>query len=86
MIAALSVYAIFKKIDKRILTFLLIFFFIYTLSYTPYILAWVQQGMPSIVDEMKASTPYIEYTREFLGLLICLMAVGYHYFFSRRVV
>ena len=84
LVAAMSAYAIFKKIDKRILVFFLTFFLVYTLSYTPYILDWIRQGMPSIADEMKASTPYIEYTREFFGLLICLIVVVYHYCFSKK--
>lgn len=85
LVAGVSGYAIFKKIDRRILLFLLTLFLFYTLSYTPYIIAWIQQGMPSIADEMKASTPYIEYTREFFGLLISLCVIVYHYYFSYKL-
>lgn len=84
LVAVLSGYAIFKKIDRRVLVFLLSFFVIYTLSYTPYIIDWVRQGMPNIAEEMKATAPYIEYTREFFGLLICLIVVVYHYFASTK--
>jgi len=84
VVAALSGFAIFKKIDSKILVFLMSFFVIYTLSYTPYIIDWVRQGMPNIAEEMKATAPYIEYTREFFGLLICLIVVGWHYFVSRK--
>lgn len=39
-------------------------------SYAPDFWHWVQMGMPSIVETMKADKPYVELTREFLGLLI----------------
>jgi Transmembrane family 220, helix len=31
---------------------------------------WLQMGMPSIVETMKAEKPWVELTREFLGLLV----------------
>ena len=40
----------------------------------PEIIKWIKDGMPSIVQSMKATIPSIEYTREFLGLLSCLIA------------
>jgi len=40
----------------------------------PEIFKWVKEGMPSIIQSMKATIPTIEYTREFLGLLLCLLA------------
>lgn len=35
---------------------------------------WIRMGEPSIVSSMKAETPWVELTREFLGL--CLAAAG----------
>lgn len=32
---------------------------------------WMDEGMPSIGDEMKATHSYIEEVREFLGLSVC---------------
>ena len=40
---------------------------------------WISSGMPSIVGEMKATTPYIEFAREYLGLCLCLIVLIYHY-------
>jgi hypothetical protein len=40
---------------------------------------WISNGMPSIVDEMQASSPHIEYVREFLGLILCLIVLIFHY-------
>lgn len=45
----------------------------------PALAQWIDMGTPSIVGEMEASTPYVETTREFLGLLICLIVLIYHY-------
>ena len=38
----------------------------------PEFLSWMEMGMPTITGSMKAEEPHIEFTREFLGLLICL--------------
>lgn len=83
-VAVVSGIAVVRKLDRRITIFLLVFFVIYALSYTPYILEWILLGMPSITEEMQASTPYVERTREFFGLLICLAAIIYHYFTSTK--
>jgi hypothetical protein len=40
----------------------------------PEIFRWFQEGMPSIVQSMKATVPTIEYTREFLGLFLSFLA------------
>ena len=40
----------------------------------PEIFIWIKEGMPSIVQSMKATIPTIEYTREFLGLFLSLLA------------
>jgi len=40
---------------------------------------WIAAGCPSIVGEMKATSPFVEVVREFLGLCICMSALIYHY-------
>ncbi len=40
---------------------------------------WIGDGMPSIVEEMQASTPHVELVREYLGLCICFIALVFHY-------
>ena len=44
---------------------------------------WLQMGAPSIVESMKADKPYIEFTREFLGLLLAAAACGWLLFKSK---
>lgn len=45
-------------------------------SLAPGFIHWFQSGAPSIVGSMKAETPYVELTREFLGLMLAAVAVG----------
>jgi len=45
---------------------------------TPF-LQWVKDGMPSITESMKASSPYVELVREFLGVAIAFAAIIYQY-------
>lgn len=40
---------------------------------------WISSGMPSIIGEMQASTPYVELAREYFGLILCLFVLIYHY-------
>lgn len=40
---------------------------------------WIQEGMPTIVDEMKTTKPHIEIVREFLGLVLAFLTLGFHY-------
>ena len=49
-----------------------------TVFYVPDVISWFQDGMPSITDSMKASSPYIELVREFFGLMISLVAMSFY--------
>ncbi|MBK6390759.1 MAG: transmembrane 220 family protein [Saprospiraceae bacterium] len=44
--------------------------------YIPDVIDYFKMGEPNIASEMKATTPYIENMREFLGLVICLITLG----------
>ena len=50
----------------------------------PEFINWINMGMPTITGEMKAKEPHIEYTREFLGLLLCILSMGFLYYQSVR--
>jgi Transmembrane family 220, helix len=43
----------------------------------PDFLNWIRMGEPSIVETMKAEEPWIELTREFLGLVIVALGCGF---------
>ncbi|MFT4762658.1 MAG: hypothetical protein ACI9XO_000513 [Paraglaciecola sp.] len=46
----------------------------------PEFLKWIDMGMPNIVDEMKTEAPHIEFAREFLGLLFCVLVLAWQYY------
>lgn len=50
----------------------------------PDFINWVNMGMPTITGSMKAESPHVELTREFLGLLIAGIAVGWLFLSSRK--
>lgn len=50
----------------------------------PDFINWLNMGMPTITGTMKAESPHVELTREFLGLLIAGIAVGWLFISSRK--
>lgn len=76
-VAGVCGFAAFNKYDRRITLLGTIVLAIYTLTYVPAFVDWIRMGMPSIVETMKAEKPYVELTREFGGLVICLLALGW---------
>lgn len=77
--AILSASAIFLKINRFIIIGAIALFSIWGLLLLPDFWNWLQHGAPSIASEMKASEPHIELTREFLGIIICLATLFFHW-------
>lgn len=50
---------------------------IWAATLLPDFLHWIDMGEPSIVNSMKAETPWVELTREFLGLLLAAAGCGW---------
>ena len=46
----------------------------------PELIRWINMGSPDIAESMKTDKPYIEFVREFFGLVITLAALLFHYF------
>ena len=73
----MSLIYILLALGKRFAFYLSVLMLITCIIYMgfilPEIIKWIKDGMPSIVQSMKATIPTIEYTREFLGLLLCLI-------------
>lgn len=76
-------YAAVGKFNKTALLIGLVPITIYMLAYIPDFWDWVKMGMPSIVETMKANKPYVELTREFGGLVICVVVLLLVYFQSK---
>jgi len=77
ILAALCIYSAFQKMNKYILYVFGGLLIVYTAILVPEIINWISQGMPSIVEKMKAEEPHIEYTREFFGLVISLLTIWF---------
>jgi len=49
------------------------------------VLDWIQKhNAENIASTMKASTPWIEDTREFFGLIILVVVLAINYFYAKR--
>lgn len=63
------------KISKKVIAGLIIIYLIGLLFYLPDAIDWVSKGFPSITGEMQAESPFIEFIREFFGLVICVLGL-----------
>lgn len=68
---------LYNRIPMLILNIIILGFLIALVSYLPPLLSWIKDGMPSVVESMKAESPYIEMVREAGGLLIGLLILIY---------
>lgn len=84
-IAVITVFAAFGKYHIWSMLALLAIIIYELFLLIPSLGGWFNDGMPSIVESMKAESPHIEFVREFLGLIICLIALLYHYFVFRKL-
>lgn len=74
-ISSLCSVSAFRKIPMSLLSLSILGILIYTVILVPEIISWINEGMPSITESMKAEDPYIEYAREFFGLVISLLVL-----------
>ena len=79
VVAAICAFAAFGYVNKGVLLGGILGCVIWTIVLLPEFINWVQMGMPSITEEMKTEEPHIEFTREFLGLFICIAVLGFLY-------
>ena len=74
-VAAVCLFAAYKRKNKYVIIAGVAVCLIWMGFLFPEFINWVKIGMPNIAGQMKAATPYIEYTREFLGLSLCLVVL-----------
>lgn len=66
---------------KRIYLITIVALALFSLVYLPGVIDYITAGEPGvIVESMKATKPYIEETREFIGLLIVISILLVFYF------
>lgn len=84
-IALISGYAILGKYNKIVIYLALAICVLGLGVYFPNLINWVKMGTPNIAESMKAEKDYIEFVREFFGLLIALMVMIFHFFQMRKM-
>ncbi|GAA0190126.1 hypothetical protein GCM10009122_51330 [Fulvivirga kasyanovii] len=85
-VALIPILYLFKVYPVRLILISIVAGLIYSFFYIPGVLDWLQHGTPQeLAQEMKATKPYIEESREFLGLLIALSALLFYYFKERKL-
>ena len=74
------------KYYAKIMLALAAAYIIYVFLLFPAVITWFQSEDRSLLfdDLAKMQFPYIEETREFLGLIICLLVLAIDYFFGKR--
>lgn len=76
-VAGVCGFAAFGKVNRYVLWAGIAVCLVWMSTLLPEFINWIRTGAPNITGEMKATTPYIEFTREFLGLGICLAVLGW---------
>lgn len=57
---------------------------VWLLTIVPDFIDWIRMGAPTITGQMQAESPHVELTREFLGLVICLLGLGFYAWRGRK--
>lgn len=86
IVTAVCALAAFGKYYKWLILLGLGISLVWMLTLLPDFINWIKMGEPDIVATMKAETPYVELTREFLGLVLCVVVLGFQYIMSRKKV
>jgi hypothetical protein len=85
--AAICILAIFNKYYKIVMVILAVGYLIYGIILFPGLLEWLQTENKSLLfdDIAKMQHLYIEESREFLGLVICLAVLTVYWFRSTNL-
>lgn len=88
IMAVVCIMAAFQYYIKPLMWILLAGFLVYLVILYPGMQEWMAQPDKSILfdDVMKMQYPYIEESREFLGLLICIVVLIVQLIRAQRVV
>ncbi len=78
-VAIVSLMAVFKQYYRWVILGGIVVCLIGMLLLLPDFINWINTGAESITGSMKAESPHIELTREFLGLAVTLLALTWHY-------
>lgn len=79
LVAGVLFFAAFGKRNKWVAIVGIAVSAVWFISLLPEFINWIQMGMPNIAGTMKTEEPHIEYTREFLGLALCMTALAFNW-------
>lgn len=84
LVALMFLGAVFGRADRRIVGVYAATLAVWMLTMLPGMLDWARMGFPTITGSMQAHEPHIEVVREFLGLLIAVLALAALWRFTPR--
>ena len=74
--ALMFIGALVGRADRRIVGIYALTLAVWMLTMLPGMIEWARLGFPTITGSMQAHEPHIEVVREFLGLLIAVLALA----------
>jgi hypothetical protein len=78
LVAIIHIVVLFKPLSKKLLWVVIVGLLAYSFYHFAYFMDWLQiDEKAEIFGEMVYEKPYLEGTREFLGLLICALSLLY---------
>lgn len=83
-VAVVYVLAIFGKYNRPVVWLGIAAIVVWMGLLLPDFWDWIKIGSPNIAGQMKAETPYIEFTREFFGLMLAGLALAWQQFYFRK--
>jgi hypothetical protein len=84
--AVVCILAAFRYYPRLVLTFMLVALAAYSIIFFDGVMVWFAQDDKSVLfdDIAKMQHPYVEESREFLGLMICVLVLAIHLVLSRK--
>ncbi|MFK7906054.1 MAG: transmembrane 220 family protein [Chitinophagales bacterium] len=84
IVGGISLLGVFKEYNRAMLLSMMILYFGGFMYLFPSVIEWItQHEFGELIESMKTDKPFIEKSRESLGLLLCFLAIGYHYYESK---
>ncbi len=84
IVGGISLLGAFKEYNRAMLLSMMILYFGGFMYLFPSVIEWItQHEFGELIEEMKTDKPFIEKSRESLGLLLCFLAISYHYYESK---
>jgi len=86
VMAVFCIAAMFEVYSRKAILAVIIIYGIYSLFYIPGVMEWMRQEDRSALfdDVAKMEHLYIEESREFLGLLICIIVLAFYLYRSGK--